>query len=393
VTFLDLGPQPIANALIEPARLGEAESRFPLALAFCEACALVQVTETIPTDRLFGGDYPYFSSFSPQLLAHSREHALALMAERSLGPDSLVVEVASNDGYLLRNFVEAGVPVLGVDPARGPVAAAWEAGVPTLQAYFGIELARGLVAEGRRADVIIANNVAAHVEAINDFIGGFAVLLKDDGIARLEFAYLRDLIEKCEFDTIYHEHVFYHSLIALEPLFGRHGLHLNDAERLSIHGGSLRIAVSKRPGRSDRLVALRREEDELGMGTLAFYRSFSARVDDLRVRLAGLLREQRAVGSRFAAYGAAAKGATLLNALGLEPGTIEYVVDRNPHKVGKYMPGVRLPIHEVARLTENQPDYVLILAWNFADEIMSQNRAYAERGGRFIVPVPEPRIV
>lgn len=391
-TFLDLGIQPIANALVEAEHIGEPEPRFPLQLALCESCGLVQVTETIPPGVLFGVDYPYYSSFSPTLLAHSRDHVRALLAERDLGPDSLVIEVASNDGYLLRNFVDAGVPVLGIDPAGGPVAAARQVGVPTMQAFFGMEVARLLAADGRLADVIIANNVAAHVDSINDFIGGFAVLLKEDGIAQFEFAYLRDLIEKCEFDTIYHEHVFYHSILALEPLFLRHGLYLNDAERLPIHGGSLRITASKRPGKSTRLLALRREEAAIGMAELDYYRSFSERVATLRRRLTALIGRERALGARLAAYGAAAKGATLLNYVDLAPGTIEYVVDRNPHKVGKYMPGVKLPIRPVESLVEDRPDLVMILAWNFADEIIAQNRDYIAEGGRFVLPGPEPRI-
>jgi hypothetical protein len=303
-----------------------------------------------------------------------------------------VIEVASNDGYLLKNFVAAGIPVLGIDPASGPVAAARQRGVPTLQAFFGTDLARELASQGKQADVMIANNVAAHVHAINDFVGGFAILLKQAGIAKLEFAYLRDLIENCEFDTIYHEHLFYHSLTALEPLFLRHSLYLNDAERLPIHGGSLRITVSRTRGRSERLIHLQQEERALGMGQLSYHLSFSAQVRELRKQLMDLLRRERAKGARIAAYGAAAKGATLLNYMGLEPGLIEYVVDRNPHKVGKYMPGVKLPIRPVGSLLDDRPDYVLILAWNFGAEIVEQNRDYVAAGGRFIVPLPQPRI-
>ena len=391
--FLDLGAQPIANALLDKEMLADSEPRFPLQLAFCQACGLVQVTETIPADVLFRHDYPYYSSFSPALLAHSRDHVRAILAEGRLDRQSLVVEVGSNDGYLLQYFVEAGVPVLGVDPAAGPVAAARERGIPTIEGFFNTRLARQLVAEGSRADVIIANNVAAHVDAINDFIAGFAILLAKNGIAQLEFAYLREMIEKCEFDTIYHEHLFYHSLTALEPLFARHGLYLNDAERLKIHGGSLRITVGRTPEKSERLKALRREEEALGMSALTYYRSFSSRTEQLRERLVSLVHKERAAGARFAAYGAAAKGATLLNYVRFEPGTIEYVVDRNPHKVGKYMPGVRLPIRAVYDLLIDRPDYVLILAWNFASEIIEQNREYVERGGRFIVPLPEPVIM
>ena len=387
--FLDLGEQPLANALLDERELGEPEPRFPLQLAFCHDCGLVQVTETIPPEVLFGRDYPYYSSFSPALLEHSREHVQALLKERPLDAGSLVVEVASNDGYLLKNFAEAGIPVLGIDPASGPVAAARERGIRTEQAFFGAELARKLAAAGERADVMIANNVAAHVDRINDFIEGFAILLKDDGIARLEVAYLRDMIEKCEFDTVYHEHLFYWSVAAMEQLVKRHGLHLTDAERLGIHGGSLRLTLSRRPGRSERLYSLLAEEAALGMGDIAYYRSFAARVEELRTRLHESIRQIRASGSRLAAYGAAAKGATLLNYMELEHGVIEYVVDRNPAKVGKYLPGVRLPIRPVETLTQDKPDYVLVLAWNFAQEIMRQNQDYASLGGKFILPVEQ----
>jgi SAM-dependent methyltransferase len=388
-TFLDLGSQPIANALLEERQLGEPEPSFPLELAFCHDCGLVQVTETIPPDVLFGRDYPYYSSFSPALLAHSRDHVRRILAERTLGPGSLVVEVASNDGYLLGNFIEAGVPVLGIDPAAGPVAAATKRGVPTLQAFFGTELARKLAAEGKRADVIIANNVAAHVDQINDFIEGFAILLKDDGFARLEVAYLRDMIEKCEFDTVYHEHLFYWSIAAVERLLSRHGLHLNDAERLPIHGGSIRLTTSKKPGRSERLTGLLAEEASLGMGDLFYYVSFAAHVEQLRQTLHASVRQMRSKGARLAAYGAAAKGATLLNYMKFESGVVEYVVDRNPAKVGKYLPGVKVPVRSVETLTLDRPDYVLVLAWNFAAEIIQQNQEYARMGGQFILPVAE----
>lgn len=392
-TFLDLGSQPIANALLDEQHLRDPEPCFPLELAFCHDCSLVQVTESIEAEVLFGHDYPYYSSFSPALLAHSRDHVLGILEERTLGADNLIVEVASNDGYLLKNFVDAGVPVLGIDPASGPVTAARERGVPTMQAFFGTKLARELAAKGQQADVMIANNVAAHVDSINEFIGGFAILLKEDGFARLEVAYLRDLIERCEFDTVYHEHLFYHSITALEPLFARHGLHVNDAERLGIHGGSLRITVSKRPGRSERLVALQQEEAALGMGEIDYYQSFAGRVEQQREALNKAVQEKHLQGARLAAYGAAAKGATLLNFMRFDPGVVEYVVDRNPAKVGKYMPGVKLPIRPVDTLTRDRPDYVLILAWNFATEIIQQSHEYARLGGQFILPVIERLIV
>jgi hypothetical protein len=385
-TFLDLGSQPIANALLETGQLTEVEPRFPLELAFCHDCALVQVTKTIPADVLFGRDYPYYSSYSEALLEHSRAHVRALLAERRLDSSSFVVEIASNDGYLLHNFIAAGVPALGIDPAAGPVAAAQKRGVPTVQAFFSADFARRLVASGYRADVIVANNVAAHVDRINDFIEGLAILLKDHGLARIEVAYVRDMIEKCEFDTIYHEHLFYWSITAVTRLLSRHGLHLNDAERLAIHGGSIRLSVSKAPGRSMRLAALLAEEEELGFGDIAHYRTFAERVNELRNELRASIRQIRGDGKRLAAYGAAAKGATLLNSIDLDAGTIEYVVDRNPAKVGKYLPGVRVPIRPVDTLVRDKPDFVLVLAWNFAVEIIRENENYARQGGRFIVP-------
>jgi SAM-dependent methyltransferase len=388
-TFLDLGSQPLANALLEEHQLGEPEPAFPLELAFCHDCGLVQVTETIPPDVLFERDYPYYSSFSSALLAHSRDHVRQILAERALGSGSLVVEVASNDGYLLSNFIEAGIPVLGIDPAAGPVAAAAKRGVPTLQVFFGAELARQLAAEGKSADVIIANNVVGHVHHINDFIEGFAILLKDDGFARLEVPYLRDMIEKCEFDTVYHEHVFYWSVATMERLLSRHGLHLNDAERLPIHGGTIRLTTSRKPGRSERLTSLLTEEAALGMGDLAYYLSFAAHVEQLRQTLHASVRQMRSEGARLAAYGAAAKGAVLLNYMKFESGVVEYVVDRNPAKVGKYLPGVKVPILPVETLTLDRPDYVLVLAWNFAAEIIQQNQEYARMGGQFILPVAD----
>jgi SAM-dependent methyltransferase len=390
---LDLGLQPVANAFVDESRRSEPEDRFPLEVAFCRDCALAQVTETIDPEILFGQDYPYFSSFIPALLAHSRLHAQDLMKTRTLGPDSLVVEVASNDGYLLKNFVEAGVPVLGIDPARGPAEAAQKAGVPTLNAFFNAETARRLAAEGKKADVILANNVLAHVDGINAFVEGFAILLKEDGIAEFEFPYLRDLIESCAFDTIYHEHVFYYSLAALEPLFGRHGLFLNDVQRIDIHGGSLRLTVSKRTGKSGRLEALQAEEAALGMDRIEYYRSFAERVAGLREKLRSVLLGLTRGGSRVAAYGAAAKGVTLLNYLGIGGETLVYAVDRNTHKVGKLMPGLKLPVRAVETLLSDRPDYVIILAWNFGAEIMQQQKDYVAQGGRFILPVPEPLIV
>lgn len=391
--ILELGSQPIANALLSEEELSTPETRFTLAVAFCPACALLQVTETVPANILYRRDYPYFSSSSPALLKHSAEHVDALVRKYELGPLSFVAEIASNDGYLLRNFVERGIHSLGIDPADGPVERANAIGVPTIHDFFGLRCSEKLASEGKLADLVIANNVIAHVDDINDFVSGFERLLKRTGIAVFEFAYALDMIEHCEFDTIYHEHLFYHTLHGLTPLFERHGLYLNDAERLPIHGGSLRLTVSRTPARSEELDRLLAHEAALGMDKVFYYDDFAERVRALRDSLAHLLISERAKGKRIACYGAAAKGATLVNYLDLGQGFFEFVADANPYKQGKYMPGQRIPIRHPDQLVAEQPDYVLLLVWNFAGEVMRQQAIYRERGGNFIIPVPEPCIV
>jgi len=391
--ILDLGSQPIANALLSEAELSLPEMRFPLAVAFCPACALLQVTETVPPEVLYRRDYPYFSSSSPALLKHSAHHVSALVGKYQLGPSSFVVEVASNDGYLLRNFIDRGIDCLGIDPADGPVRQANAIGVRTIHDFFGSRCAGGLAREGKLADVIIANNVVAHVEDINDFVAGFARLLKPTGVAVFEFAYALDMIEHCEFDTIYHEHLFYHTLHGLTPLFKRHDLYLNDVERLPIHGGSLRLTVSRTPARSAELDALLAHEASLGVGSVSFYDDFADRVRTLRDSLVQLLVSKKAKGRRIACYGAAAKGATLVNYLDLGDKFFEFVADANSYKQGKYMPGQRIAIRHPDQLVADQPDYVLLLVWNFAGEVMRQQYLYRERGGSFIIPIPEPCII
>jgi len=391
--ILDLGSQPIANALLSEAELGHPEMRFALEVAFCPACALLQVTETVPADILYRRDYPYFSSSSPALLKHSAKHVETLTGKYELGRRSFVVEVASNDGYLLRHFVDRGIDCLGIDPADGPVARANATGVPTVHDFFGSRIAEKLASEGKLADIVIANNVIAHIDDINDFVAGFARLLKPTGVAVFEFAYALDMIERCEFDTIYHEHLFYHTLHGLTPLFNRHGLYLNDVERLPIHGGSLRLSVSRTPARSVQLDALFAHEATLGVDNVSFYNGFADRVKALRESLAELLVSERAKGKRIACYGAAAKGATLVNYLDLGERFFEFVADANAYKQGKYMPGQRIPIRHPDQLVAEQPDYVLLLVWNFAGEVMRQQATYRERGGSFIIPVPEPCIV
>lgn len=392
-TVLSLGEAPLSDALL--ASLAEAadERRYPLTLAFCSACSLVQLRETVSPEELYCRDYPYYSSFSETLLAHSRENAERLIAAERLNDRSLVVEIASNDGYLLRNFTARGIPVLGIDPAEGPAAAASAQGVPTLREFFGEALARRLAALGKLADVMVANNVLAHVPDLNGFVAGIKSLLAPQGVVSLEFPYVKDLIEGGEFDTIYHEHLCYFSLTAVVSLFARQGLTVHDVERLPIHGGSLRLHVSRQRPQSDRVRELLRQEQNEGVATVDYYRNFGDRVNALLDNLRALVRELRGSGKRIAAYGAAAKGSTLLNYAGLDQTQIEYVVDRNIHKHGRYMPGVHLPIYDVERLLVDRPDFVLLLAWNFREEIVRQQHSYLATGGRFIVPIPQPAVL
>ncbi len=391
--FLDLGSTPLADRLVQVGTESHQELRFPLRTAFCCDCSLVQITETVDPEILFADQYPYYSSVSASLMKHSRENALECIDSRRLGPHSLVVELASNDGYLLRNYVEHGIAVLGIDPAEGPADAARSVGVPTLNDFFTEELARKLAADGRRANVIHANNVLAHVADTNGFVAGIRELIKNDGIAVIEVPYLKNLIEDVEFDTIYHEHLCYFSVTAVDRLFRRHTLFLNEVRQLSIHGGSLRLYFEpvERVGAS--VVRMMEMERDIGIDKVGYFREFSSEVAKLRRDLRELLTGLKRDGATIAAYGAAAKGATLLNYSGIDSALLDYVVDRSGHKQGKLMPGCLLPILPPDVLVENMPDYVLLLAWNFSDEIMSQQKEYREKGGRFIVPVPSPKIV
>jgi SAM-dependent methyltransferase len=392
-TFLKLGTTPLADRLPSSIDDGEEEPVFPLNVAFCGDCSLVQITETVNPRILFADAYPYYSSFSQALLRHSRDNVLDLIERRGLNTGSFVIELASNDGYLLKNYVEAGIQVLGIDPADGPAAAATKVGVPTRLTFFTRELAESLRQEGIRADVIHANNVLAHVADTNGFVSGIARLLKDDGVAVLEAPYVEPMIDHCEFDTIYHEHLCYFSVTALDKLFRRHDLYLNEIKHLSIHGGSIRLYVERQERVGESVTNQIAHEKARGIDSIDYYRDFSATVDTLKVELSALLHQLKATGASIAAYGAAAKGATLINTVGIGRDLIDFVVDRNTHKQGKYMPGQKIPIRSTEALLEAQPDYVLVLAWNFLDEIMAQQTEYRARGGKFIVPVPTPRIV
>ncbi len=365
----------------------------PLALERCIDCALLQLAETVAPELLFDGDYPYFSSVSPAIVDNARRNAAALVESRRLGRESLVVEVASNDGYLLQHFAERGVPVLGIDPSPRQAAAAVAAGIDTLVAFFGPELARRLAAEGRRADVLLANNVLAHVPDLVGFLEAAALLLADDGVAVFEFPHALEMIRGLEFDTIYHQHVYYFTLHALGPLMVRCGLHLVDVEQLPIHGGSLRVFAERRPRPAPRVAAIVDRERAAGVAGEALYRDFAERVAGLRRRLRALLGELRATGATIYGYGAAAKANTLLNYCGIDVGLLSRIVDRNPVKHGRRMAGVSIPIVPAERLLAERPDYCLLLAWNLADEIIAQQAGYLAAGGRFVVPLPEPRVV
>jgi SAM-dependent methyltransferase len=390
---LDLGESPLADRLPTAERLDDDPSA-TLTLAFCPACTLVQIRETVPPEILFCNDYPYFSSVSPALLDHFRESAENIIADRRLDGDSFVVEAASNDGYMLQNFARRGCRVLGIDPADGPVAAARDRGIDTLETFFSEDLAQKLRSDNPcGADVFLANNVLAHVPDLNGFVRGIRTVLADDGIAVIEAPYLVDLIDELEFDTIYHQHLCYFSVTALSALFERHDLHLNRVERTSIHGGSLRLFVEpvRRPEES--VQTLLKEESDRRVDRVDFYQTFAARVSRLKSRLNELLTSLKSQNKTIAGYGAAAKATTMLAYCGIDGQTLDFVADRNEHKHGRYMGGNHIPISPPAKVTESMPDYILILAWNFADEIRRDLSEYERAGGRFIVPVPEPKIL
>jgi SAM-dependent methyltransferase len=389
---LSLGSTPLANALLTTEQLAQPEPRFPLDLAFCAACSLVQITETVPPETLFR-EYLYFSSVSDTMVRHARALVEELTAERHLGEGSLVIEIASNDGYLLQFYRQRNVPVLGIEPAENVAKEAVARGIPTITDFFDAHVARRLVGEGRRADVVHANNVLAHVADLNGVVEGIATILAPSGVAVIEVPYVKDLLDRCEFDTIYHEHLCYFSLTAIEGLMRRHGLGVRDVERIPIHGGSLRLFIGRAGAEvKPSVTGLLAQERAWGVGDVATYASFGSRVERLKVSLRDTLLQLKARGDRLAAYGAAAKGSTLLNYVGIGKETLDFVVDRSPHKQGRFMPGVHLPIYAPSRLLEDMPDEVLLLTWNFADEILEQQRLYRELGGRFIIPLPEVKV-
>jgi SAM-dependent methyltransferase len=391
---LDLGVQPLANNLLRPEDLAKPEPKFPLRLAACQSCWLLQITDLVPPVQLFS-EYLYFSSFSDLMLRHAQQAAQRYISEFTPGKDSLVVEIASNDGYFLKNFKAANVPCLGIEPAKNIAKVAQEQGIETLVEFFGEALAKQLAARGRQADLVLGNNVFAHAPDTNDFVAGLRSLLKPAGRVVLEFPYAAEFIEKSEFDTIYHEHVFYFSLTALMPLFHRHGLEIFHVERLPIHGGSLRLFAGRKGKTNVRpsVTDLMKEETAKGMNAPAFYEGFTSQVLEIKRSLCALLADLKRQGKSIAAYGASAKGSTLLNYFGLGRETLDFVADRSTYKQGRLTPGLHLTIVPPDELAKRRPDYTLLLTWNFADEILAQQQAYRDGGGKFIIPIPKITVV
>ncbi len=391
-TFADLGMSPLANSYLKPAQLNQVERFYPLHALVCEGCFLVQLQEFESPEAIFG-DYAYFSSFSDGFLRHAKAYVEMAVDRFRLNSKSQVVEIASNDGYLLQYFVEKGIPVLGVEPAANVAEAAMKRGIPSLVKFFGTRTARDMAQEGRQADLLIGNNVLAHVPNLNDFVAGIKIVLKPEGVVTMEFPHLVRLMEDGLFDTIYHEHFSYFSFLTVEQVFAKHGLVLFDVEEVQTHGGSLRIY-----GRhvehgarvvSPRVTAMRERETELKLDRLEPYLSFSERVTRVKRNLLRFLIEAKDSNKAIAAYGAPAKGNTLLNYCGVRTDFIDYTMDRSPHKQGQYLPGSHIPILSPDAARDTKPDYLLILAWNLKDEIMEQMAFIREWGGRFVVPLPD----
>ena len=394
-TFVDLGTSPLANMYLTANQLNQMEPFYPLHAYVCEHCFLVQLEEFASPEQIFS-DYAYFASYADTWLQHARFYVEMALKRFRLGCHSQVIEIASNDGYLLQYFVAKGIPVLGIEPAANVAETAIEKGIPTRAEFFGEDLARRLVAEGQQADLIVGNNVLAHVPKLNDFVRGLKILLKPHGAISLEFPHLLRLMAENQFDTIYHEHFSYFSFLTVEKLFAAHGLTVFDVEELPTHGGSLRVYACHAGDCSnpvgDRVGELLRREEATGLADLTYYFGFANQVRETKAKLWEFLIRWKRQGKLIAGYGAPAKGNTLLNYCGVRTDFIEYTVDRNPHKQGHFLPGTHIPIHPPNILKERRPDCLLILPWNLQDEIMREMAYVREWGCQFVVPIPEVRV-
>lgn len=395
--FIDLVNSPASNSFLTREQLNEPETFYPLKVFTCSKCFLVQVDEYKKSDAIFNSDYAYFSSFSTTWLEHSRKYTEGMVQRFGFDEQSLVVEVASNDGYLLQYFKEKKIPVLGIEPTANTAKVAIEKGIDTVVDFFGVRLATRLAAENKKADLLLGNNVLAHVPDIVDFVGGMQILLKDKGVITMEFPHLMQLIDNNQFDTIYHEHFSYLSFYTVQQLFRSRELELFDVEELPTHGGSLRIYAKhvqdKTKTVSPRVAALLEKEEAKGMKTLDYYDNFQAKALEVKYALIQFLIGQKMAGRKVAAYGAAAKGNTLLNYCGIKNDLLDFVVDANPHKQGKWMPASHIPVVNEALLRVQKPDYVLILPWNLREEITKQLSYIKEWGGRFVIPIPRLEII
>jgi hypothetical protein len=395
-TFVDLGMSPLCESYVPAERLNAMEPFYPLHARICERCLLVQLEEFVAADEIFT-EYAYFSSYSDSWVAHARAYVEMAVERFDIGADSLVVELASNDGYLLQHVVERGIPALGIEPAANVAVAAREKGIETVVEFFGRDLAARLVAEGRRADLLAANNVMAHVPDLNDFVGGMEPLLAPQGVVTIEVPHLLRLVEDNQFDTIYHEHFSYFSFLTARMVLAAHGLEVFDVDELGTHGGSLRLYAQRRSsGRRTvcpNVEALLERERALGFDTLEGHGGFSPRVEETKWRLLEFLIECRREGKRVAGYGAPGKGNTLLNYCGIRTDLLEFTVDRNPYKQGQFLPGTHIPIRHPEALEQVRPDYILILPWNLREEIVAQLSYTREWGARCVVPIPEVEVL
>jgi SAM-dependent methyltransferase len=395
-TFVNLGMSPPCNRILSFEQLNHLEPFYPLQVFVCDRCFLVQIPEYVSPTEIFS-DYSYFSSYSDSWLQHAKRYSEAMIQRLGLNDQSQVVELASNDGYLLQYFIEKGVPVLGVEPSANVAEVAIQKGIPTVVKFFGLETAKELVAQGKRADLLLGNNVLAHVPNLNDFVAGMKLLLKPQGVITMEFPHLMRLMEENQFDTIYHEHFSYFSFTTVEQVFASHGLTLFDVEELPTHGGSLRIYARHTDDDSQpihpRVTDLKIREQNAGFTQLTHYCTFNETVKQTKRKLLQFLITAKTQGKTIAGYGAPGKGNTLLNYCGIGPDFLDYTVDRSPYKQGKFLPGTHIPILHPDKIAETKPDYLLILPWNLKDEIMEQMSFIREWGGQFVVPIPEVRIL